>query len=470
MQKPADVQSGDQRRALWLSTIAFTGCFAVWTIFSIIGVQIKQDLGLNDTQFGLLVGMPILAGAIVRVLLGIWTDQYGGRLVFTLVMLASSAATLLLSYASTYPLMLAAALGVGIAGGSFAVGVAYVSRWYEAARQGTALGLFGLGNVGAAVTHFAAPIVMLGFGWQAVARVWALVLAGTAVAFWLIARDDPFTAARREGKATPVPLSQRLAPLKRLQVWRFSLYYVFTFGAFVALTLWLPRYYMGVYGLSIGTAGLLATAFSLSGSAFRALGGWLSDRYGARVVMYLALGAAATVTFVASYPQTDYIVRGIQGDIRFSFGIGLVPFVVLTVILGFFMSLGSAAVYKHIPVYYPDNVGSVGGLVGMIGALGGFVLPIAFGIMNDLLNVWTSCFMLLFALVTTALVWMHFAIRLMERKKIPELRGPKYLPELEQALEATRTAAAAAESAAQALARAARASTAGAQGAEGVRS
>jgi NNP family nitrate/nitrite transporter-like MFS transporter len=223
---------------------------------------------------------------------------------------------------------------------------------------------------------------------------------------------------------------------------------------------------MGVYDLPLATAGILATAFSLSGSVFRALGGWLSDRYGARFVMYLALGAAVAVTFVASYPQTEYIVRGIQGDIRFSFGIGLVPFVMLTVVLGFFMSLGSAAVYKHIPVYYPDNVGSVGGLVGMIGALGGFILPIAFGIMNDLLNVWTSCFMLLFGLVATALIWMHFAIRLMERQKVPELRGPKYLPELEQALEASRRAAAAAGSTAQDLP----ASKAGAARAEGVRS
>src|SRR5512145_607595 len=264
MHAPADARRGDQARALWLSTIAFTVCFAVWTIFSIIGVQIKTDLGLNDTQFGLLVGTPILTGAVVRVLLGIWTDQYGGRLVFTLVMLASAAATLLLSYASTYPLMLAAALGVGIAGGSFAVGVAYVSRWYETTKQGTALGLFGLGNVGAAVTHFTAPLLMLAFGWQSVARLWALVLAGTAIAFWLVARDDPFTVARRKGTGTPVPLSTRLAPLKRLQVWRFSLYYFFTFGAFVALALWLPRYYMGVYELPLAVAGLLAMAFSLS--------------------------------------------------------------------------------------------------------------------------------------------------------------------------------------------------------------
>lgn len=436
--------TGDQNRALWLSTISFTVCFAVWTIFSIIGIQIKKDLGLNDTQFGLLVGTPILTGAITRVLLGIWTDQFGGRLVLPMVMLAGAAATALLSIATSYEMMLFAALGVGIAGGSFAVGVAYVARWYPREKQGTALGLFGLGNVGAAATHFIAPFVMVAFGWPVVALTWALTLALVAVAFWLLARDDPMTVARRAGTMRPATLAQRMAPLKRLQVWRFSLYYFFTFGAFVAFALWLPRYYVGVYGLSIETAGLVVAAFSLSGSLFRAFGGWLSDKFGARLVMYLSLIASVAVTFLASYPETDYIVHGIKGDMRFTLGIGFVPFVLLTVVLGFFMSLGSAAVFKHIPVYYPDNVGSVGGLVGMIGALGGFVLPIAFGFMNDLTNVWTSCFMLAFALVAVALTWMHFAIRIMERRKLPALRGPKYLPELERALETNQKAAAAA--------------------------
>jgi MFS transporter, NNP family, nitrate/nitrite transporter len=432
MQESAVVSSGDQSRALWISTVAFTACFAVWTIFSIIGVQIAKDLSLNDTQFGLLVGTPVLSGALTRVVLGIWTDQFGGRLVQTIVLLAAAIATFLLSSAGTYYELLAAALGIGVAGGSFAVGVAYISRWFPTEKQGTALGVFGLGNVGASITHFVAPFVMVLFGWPAVARAWAAALAVMAIVFWLVAKEDPATAARRAGKMPGTPLAKRLAPLKKLQVWRFSLYYFFTFGAFVALVLWLPRYYVGVYGLSIEKAGLVVTAFSLAGSVFRAVGGWLSDKYGARTVMYVSLIAAVIVTFIISYPETDYVVHGIKNDIRFTLGIGFLPFVLLTVILGFFMSLGSAAVYKHIPVYYPENVGSVGGLVGMIGALGGFVLPIAFGFMNDLLNVWTSCFMLLFGLVTIALVWMHVAIRLMERREIPELRGPKYLPELEK--------------------------------------
>ena len=400
--------------------------------FPIIGIRIAKDLNLNDTQFGLLVGTPILSGAISRVVLGIWTDQFGGRIVFALVMLFAAAATFLLSFASTYISMLIAALGMGIAGGSFAVGVAYVSRWYSTEKQGTALGVFGLGNVGASITHFAAPFVMVAFGWPAVARIWAAVLAAMAVVLWIVAKEDPVTAIQRAGKIPAPSLAKRLAPLRKLQVWRFSLYYFFTFGAFVALALWLPRYYVSVYGLSIETAGIVVTTFSLAGSVFRAAGGWLSDKFGARAVMYVSLGAAVIVTFIISYPETDYVVHGIKGDMRFTLGIGFLPFVLLTVVLGFFMSLGSAAVYKHIPVYYPDNVGSVGGLVGMVGALGGFVLPIAFGFMNDLLNVWTSCYMLLFVLVAVALVWMHVAIRIMERQKIPQLRGPHYLPELEQ--------------------------------------
>src|SRR6185503_16515278 len=171
----------EQGRALWLSTIAFTVCFAVWTIFAIIGIRIKDEIGLNETQFGLLVGTPILTGSLIRLALGIWTDQYGGRVVYTLTMLSAAAATLALSYAQTYPQFLLAALGVGIAGGSFAVGVAYVSRWYPTEKQGTALGIFGAGNVGAAVTKFLAPFVMVAYGWPAVAQVWAAGIAIMAV-------------------------------------------------------------------------------------------------------------------------------------------------------------------------------------------------------------------------------------------------------------------------------------------------
>ena len=422
------VRPGDQARALWLSTIAFTVCFAVWTIFSIIGVQIKNDLKLTETQFGLLVGTPILTGSLIRLMLGIWTDQYGGRLVYTAVMLSAAVATWLLTYAYDYPTFLLAALGVGIAGGSFAVGITYVSKWFPTERQGTALGIFGAGNVGAAVTKFLAPFVMVAYGWKAVANIWALALVVMAVVFLLMTKDDPQLAARRKAGLKPEPLSAMLEPLQNIQVWRFSLYYFFVFGAFVALSLWLPRYLIGVYGLDIATAGMIGAFYSVPASLFRVYGGHLSDTYGARRVMYWTFGVSVVCCFFLSYPPTDYIVRGIRGPMRFTIETTLIPFMVLTFILGFFMSLGKAAVYKHIPVYYPKHVGSVGGIVGLIGGLGGFILPILFGIANDLTGVWQSCFMLLFATSTVALVWMHVAVRQMEREAVDKVRGE--LPEL----------------------------------------
>ncbi|MBI3675479.1 MAG: NarK/NasA family nitrate transporter [Proteobacteria bacterium] len=419
-----------QYRALGLSALAFMVCFAVWTLFSIVGVKIKQELSLNDSEFGLLIATPVLTGALSRIFLGLLSDRFGGRRVFAILMLLTSGAVYLVSAVSSYPMFLVTALGLGFAGGSFAVGVSYVSNWFDRAHQGTALGIFGAGTIGTAITAFGAPLLVNTFGWRETVELYAAVLALTSVVFFLLTNEDPASAARASGTLKPRKLSDQLAPLARLQVWRFSLYYFFVFGAFVALASWLPRYYMGMYGLPLAKAGLLTTAFALPAAAFRALGGWVSDRIGARTVMYATFIASVIVCFALSYPQTDYVVHGIKGTIAFSFGIPLPAFVSLTVVLGFFMAIGMAAVYKHIPVYYPEHVGAVGGLVGAIGGLGGFFLPIAFGVMNDLTGVWTACFMLLFLLVAAALAWMHGAIRLMERHRIEALKTLPQLPEM----------------------------------------
>lgn len=416
-----NVTPEQQSRALTLSTVAFTSCFAVWTIFSIIGLQIQKDLGLSETEFGLLIGTPILSGSLIRLILGIWSDQYGGRIVYTSVMVSAAVATFLLTTVDTYLMYLFAALGIGIAGGSFAVGIAYTSRWFPTEKQGTALGIFGLGNIGAAVTKFIAPFVMVAFGWHAVAQIWGAALLLMAVIFWFFSEDEPALKARRLSGVKAVSFIKQLEPLKNIQVWRFSLYYFCVFGAFVALALWLPRYLVGAYGFDIKAAGMLAALFSIFASLFRALGGWLSDRYGARLIMYWTFIVAGMCTFLLSYPPTDYVVHGIKGDLSFSLAIGPVGFILLMSVLGLFMSFGKAAVYKHIPVYYPDNIGAVGGAVGMIGGLGGFLLPLTFGMLNDLTGIWSSCFMLLFVLVVIALIWMHYSVIQMEHRVIPQL-------------------------------------------------
>ncbi len=430
------VTKSDQVRALGLSTLAFTVCFAVWTIFSIIGVKIKQDLGLSETQFGLLVATPVLTGSLSRIFLGVWTDQFGGRIMLPLQMLITAISVWLLASVHTYAVFLMAALGLGLAGGSFIIGIAYVSRWFEAEKQGTALGIFGAGNVGAAVTNFAAPFLVLAFGWEDTARIYAVVLVAMAVIFYIFAKEDPVRARQKQTGEKPASALKQLEPLKDIQVWRFATYYFFVFGAFVAFASFLPRYYVGAYGVALTSAGVFAGMYSLPGSIFRALGGWMSDVWGARMVMYLTFGVSLIVLFVMSYPETTYIVKGIphpdgsENLIKFSFGIPLYVFVFLTVILGFVMSLGKAAVYKHIPVYFPQNVGAVGGLVGMIGGLGGFVLPIAFGVLLDVFQVWSVVFMLMFIIVAVSMIWMHLAIRSMDRKAHPELTNNKHLSDV----------------------------------------
>ena len=418
-------------RILAITTASYVSCFAVWTIFAIIGVEIQREYGLTDTEFGLLVGMPFLSGSVMRVALGVSADRYGGRRLFFAAMIVSSIATWLIADAGTLPVLLVAGLGSGIAGTCSAVGLSYLAKWFPKERQGTALGIFGAGNAGAAITKLAAPWVMLAWGWHGVARLWAVLLLGMAAIFWLGTHDDPEQAARHASRQPAAPLSSIVAPLRRLQVWRFGLYYFFAFGGYVALSVWLPHYLVAVYGLDIRVAGALAIAFSLPAGLLRIVGGILSDRHGARRVMYWCFFGSLACTFILSYPPTDYVVHGVSGELRFTMATGLPLFIALLVALGFFMALGKAAIFKHIPVYYPDQVGAVGGTVGAIGGLGGFALPLMFGIVNDLVDVWTSCFMSLFGLAALSLIWMHFAIRRQEWAAAPELERLRFLPELE---------------------------------------
>ncbi|HNP35065.1 MAG TPA: nitrate/nitrite transporter [Woeseiaceae bacterium] len=395
---------------LGLSTFAFAASFALWTIFSIIGIRIQRDLGLSESEFGLLISTPILSGAISRLFLGIASDRFGGRIVTTLTMLVSAGSVWLLAWAHTFPQFLVAGLGIGLAGGTFASGIAFLSRWYAPERHGSAFGLFGIGNVGAAITNFGAPFMLVAIGWQGTAQVYAVGVALTAVLYFLLTADDPETRRRRQTGERGTTLHAQLAPLRKIRVWRFSLYYFLFFGGFVALASWLPRYYIAVYGFDIGTAGMLTAVFSFSAAIFRALGGHLSDLLGARTVLYWSFWACMGCLLLLSYPPTTYIIDGIEGTIQFSLRMHVGMFVILTLILGFFMSLGMAAVYKHIPSYFPSSVGSVGGLVGMIGGLGGFFLPVLFGIINDVTNIWTTAFMVLFTVVSICLLWMHIVV------------------------------------------------------------
>ena len=399
-----------QWSVLTMNTLAFACNFAVWTMFSIIGIKIKLELSLSDTQFGVLVATPILTGSLTRLPLGIITDRYGGRIVFFIQMLLVAIPTYGLAFATEYWQYLVIGLFVGLAGGSFAIGIAYTSAWFESRRQGTAMGIFGAGNAGAAITNLVAPMIVVAFGWRMVPQVYSVAMVVMAVIFWFFTFPDP-AQQKRAASGDHISLADQLAPLKELRVWRFGMYYFFVFGGFVALALWLPKYYVGEYGMSLKTASLITMCFTLPSGLIRALGGWMSDRFGARNVNWGVFWVCLVCLFVVSYPQTTYIVHGMSQDHRFAIGTNVWVFTALIFVIGIAQGIGKASVYRIIHDYYPDNMGSVGGMVGVIGGLGGFTLPILFGMASDLLDVRSSCFMLLFGVVAACMISMNIAIR-----------------------------------------------------------
>lgn len=387
---------------LVVSTLAFTVCFMVWMMFAVIGIPIKKTLGLNATEFGLLTAMPVLTGSLVRVPLGVWTDRFGGRIVMFATLLACVAPIFLLSYATQYWHFLVLGLFVGLAGGVFSVGTPYVARWFPKHQQGFAMGIFGAGNSGAAMNKFVAPALVLSFGWTMVPRTYAVIMLVTAVVFWLGSHSDP-----RHLVSTKVSWSEQLRALRDPRVLKYCQYYSIVFGGYVALSLWMVQYYVGEYGLSLRVAALLAACFSLPGGVLRAVGGYLSDRYGAHKVTWWVLWVSWICLFVLSYPQTDFTVSTVGGSRTFHIGLNVYTFTALMFALGISWAFGKASVFKYISADYPDHIGAISGIVGLAGGLGGFVLPILFGVLLDLTGVRSSAFMLLYGVVWVSLIWMY---------------------------------------------------------------
>ncbi|MCO6516853.1 MAG: NarK/NasA family nitrate transporter, partial [Snodgrassella sp.] len=216
------------------STIAFVTCFMIWMVFAVLGIPIKEQLHLNETEFGLLTAMPVLSGSLIRVPLGIWADRFGGRIVFFLLMLVCVPAVWLLEYAHTYSQFLWIALWLGLVGGSFSVGTPYVAKWFRKERQGMAMGIFGAGNAGAALNKFLAPALMAAYSWQAVPRVYAVVLLVIAVLFWFFSYPEPKAANVKQPS-----LKAQLLLMKNPQVLKYSQLYSVVFGGYVGISLWM---------------------------------------------------------------------------------------------------------------------------------------------------------------------------------------------------------------------------------------
>ncbi len=491
---------GKALSVLTMNTIAFAVCFAVWTMYGVLItflVDVKA-FTFDKAEMGWLIGIPVLTGSLLRLPVGIFTDKYGGRPVYAIVMLLSAVAAWLTGYANSFWGFALGGLGFGLSGTAFAVGIAYTSVWFPRHQQGTALGIFGAGNAGAALTSLGAPAVLRALtesgavvdGWRNLPRLYALLLVLTTLVFLM------FTHPRRVEHGHDLTLKERLRPLGIVRVWRFGLYYFLVFGGFVALANWLIPYYVNAYATTVATAGLLTSIFSAPSGVIRALGGYLSDRFGARSVMYWVLGGTALACLLLVVPRMDvyapgegvmaagkgtvetvtpeaivvsrksHALRGkpeqnvddrgllvwptsrfwhepavkvgeevvrkqllARGVTHIFFQANIWIFTFLVFVVGILMGIGKAAVYKHIPEYFPKEVGVVGGIVGVLGGLGGFFCPIVFGYLLKGTGLWTTCWMFFAALSVLCLVWMHLVIRRMMAERAPKLAQQIEAPE-----------------------------------------
>lgn len=289
------------------NTLAFTVCFAAWMLNGVLVTFLVDNnvFAWDAVQVGWLIGVPVLTGSIMRLPVGMLTDRYGGRPVYTILLLLSAIPMFLLGTAQDFTQYLLYSFGFGLSGAAFAVGIAFSSVWFVRQHQGTALGVFGMGNAGSAITTLAAPSVLnwlTAHGgeierWRLLPQMYAVALLLTAVIFFLVTTNRKPPHQRSFG--------QMLQPLRYARVWRFGLYYFLVFGGFVALAQWLVPYYVNVYSMSLVTAGLLATIFSLPSGVIRALGGWISDVFGARMTMYWVLGVTAFCCLLLFFPRMD---------------------------------------------------------------------------------------------------------------------------------------------------------------------
>ena len=385
------------------STIAFTVCFMVWMMFAVIGIPIKQMLNLNETQFGLLIAMPVLTGSLIRLPLGMWTDKYGGRLVYFILMLSTVIPIWMISVATEYWHFLVTSLFVGVAGGSFTVGIAYCARWFPREQQGLAMGIFGAGNTGAAITKLVAPVIVVAYGWAMVPQAYAVLMLVTAILFWFFTYTDKTHVVDNN-----ITVREQLQALKDPRVWRYCQYYSIVFGGYVALALWMTKYYITEYGFDLKTAALLAAAFSIPGGLLRVAGGYFSDKFGAHTITWWVLWVSLVCLFFLSYPQTTFIIHTVTGPASFNIGLGPTMFTILMFTMGIAFAIGKASVFKYISDDYPKNIGVISGVVGLAGGLGGFIMPIMFGALVDLTGIRSSAFMLLFGVVWVSLMWMYF--------------------------------------------------------------
>lgn len=342
---------------LILGTGAFALCFAVFGSVSAMMPVLKKQFHLAPVQASIAMAIPVLLGSLGRIPLGLLTDRFGGRKIFTITMVLSVAAALLMGEVSSYSQLLLFGFFTGIALASFSVGVGFVSGWYSADRQGFALGVYGAGNIGQSLAAFGAPLLFVRFGFQNTFWTFAGLLAVWAIVFFAFATDAPRTAP-------PKSFTQMMHPLSSGMSWVLSFFYFLTFGGFVAMGIYLPMFLTEIFRLTPQDAGMRTAGFILLATAMRPLGGWLSDRIGGFTILFWVFPFVSAMAFLLTFSA-------------------MVPFTIGALGMAAAIGLGNGAVFKLVPEYFPQSVGAVTGLVGAMGGLGGFFPPLALGIIRQ---------------------------------------------------------------------------------------
>ena len=374
------------RRHLALGTLSFTLCFAAWGLIGAFAPRFRELYGLTQSETALLVAVPVLLGSLARIPMGILADRFGGRAIFTILMAAVAIPVWIAPQQTSYNGLLIVAFLLGLAGSSFAIGVAYVSRWTPPERQGGALGVYGLGNIGQSAAVFLGPLIAARFGMASVYQGVAVLLLVWAAGFWLLARDAPPPAgAGRTG------LGAMLQVLTREKLsWLLSAFYFLTFGGFVAFSIYLPTLLKDEFRLPPADAGFRTAGFVVLATLLRPAGGWLSDRIGgARVLSAVFLGVAPFALLLA-WPS-------------------LIPFTVGALGCAALLGIGNGAVFKLVPQYFPARTGTVTGLVGAMGGLGGFFPPLLLAFFRSRAGVLWPGFALMSA-TALALWWANHRV------------------------------------------------------------
>ena len=349
---------------LALATIAFTICFYGWSLLGPLSPDLQDQLGLSDFSTSAMVAVPVLLGSLMRIPLGWLTDRRGGRTVFTALMAFTPLplVALALWHSSLAPILIFGFL-LGFAGASFAVGVPFVNGWYAAERQGFALGIYGMGMGGTVLAGLTAPKIADHWGTSAPFWVAAALLAAMCAVFLVLARD----AGRSSAGGTAPGMFAALGVFRTSgRAWALTLFYFLAFGGFVAMFLYLPKLLTGVYDLSKADAGARAAGFAVLAVIGRPTGGWLSDRIGAARVLLVSFIAIGVLALVLAGAYTS-----------------MVPLTIACLTMAVALGLGTGAVFKLVPEWFPDRVGAVTGVVGAAGGLGGFFPPLVMGIVKS---------------------------------------------------------------------------------------